>query len=181
MKNDLLDVCRMWIMPDDSKWVLEMLQEAVDTLGAGENMEVIIYCFRFGEKMTGGLGLEDFDRESVRRVTVHAAVDISSEGVDVLWSMYGLQAIVGNRGVLSSCLSLSDSGNFQSNLDGRLIDISPCVRSLCNCRPDKVRFVQFYADVPHRKPKARFHPVSGCVGVRHVCLQSKFVSMLPRC
>lgn len=79
-----------------------------------------------------------------------------------MWSSSGIQEVVGNRGVLRTCLSFADCGAFQSNLDGRPLDVKDDLRNVA-LHPHNVRFVQLYADVPHLKPKSRFHPVSGCV------------------
>lgn len=79
-----------------------------------------------------------------------------------MWSSSGIQEVVGNRGVLRTCLSFADCGAFQSNLDGRPLDVKDDLRNVA-LHPHNVRFVQLYADVPHLKSKSRFHPVSGCV------------------
>lgn len=119
--------------------------------------------------MTDGLPLSDFNREEICRSTVHAAIDIFTDGeVDLLWSTSGLQELIGLRGVLSTCLSLTDCGNFQSNLDGRPMDIKNGLRKVCRF-PDQLRFVQLYADIPHRQPNCRFHPVSALALVE-VCV-----------
>lgn len=165
MKNDLNDLRKVYVLPDDRPALLSAVQRALESLEVPSTLRPIVFCFRFGEKMTGGLSLTEFDREAIERVTVHAAVDISDSsntGIDLCWSMSGLQDVVGKRGTLCTCLSFTDCGNFQSNLDGKLADIEPELRRICHC-PDKLRFVQLYADIPHLKPKTRFHPISGYV------------------
>lgn len=161
-KNDLNEIGKITVLPDDRQTILLALQGVLDSFENSE-FELICFCFRFGEKMSNGLSLKEFGRDNIRKLTVHSAVNISSElDIDLFWSMGGLQSIVGSRGVLSTCLSFKDCGNFQSNLDGRLLDISHELRSICR-QPDKLRFVQLYEDVPHKMPKTRFHPVSGLI------------------
>jgi len=162
MKNDIIDVRKMFVLPDDCSTILSAVQTALNDISL-TGFRPIIFCYRFGEKMTDGLPLSDFNREEICRSTIHAAVDISTDGeVDLFWSTSGLQELIGQRGVLSTCLSLTDCGNFQSNLDGRLLDIKQPLRMICRF-PDKLMFVQLYSDLPHRQPRSRFHPISGCI------------------
>lgn len=65
--------------------------------------------------------------------------------------------------MLSTCASFSDCANYQSNLDERAIDISMDLRKV-RYQPEKLLFVQLYADIAHRRLKTRFHPVSGIIG-----------------
>lgn len=162
MKNDLNDLRKVFVLPDDSAVMLAALQGASEGFNSG-TFRPIVFCFRFGEKMRDGIEMTRFDGKMIAKVTVHAAVDISSHcDIALMWSMNGLQEVVGTRGTLSTCLSFSDCGNFQSNLDGRLLAIGPELLQICRY-PEKVKFVQMYADLPHRKPKSRFHPVSGVI------------------
>lgn len=162
MKNDMNHVEKMFVLPDDCETILSALQNVIDECLVERDFELVLFCFRFGEKMRGGLSLKKFKTNEVRRVTVHSAIDVSSEDMDLLWSRSGLQSVVGERGVLSTCLTFSDCANFQSNLDGRAIDVSKDIRTICH-HPDKLRFVQFYSDIAHRRPTTRFHPVSGYI------------------
>lgn len=114
--------------------------------------------------MGGGLDLRCFKSEHVKKITVHSAVNIASDidDIDLMWSSSGIREVIGNRGVLRTCLSFTDCGTFQSNLDGRPLDLKDDRRRVA-LHPHNVRFVQLYADVPHIKLKSRFHPVSGCI------------------
>ena len=162
-KNDISDLRKMFVLPDDCPNVLAALQSAVSQINV-RHFQPIVFCFRFGEKMTNGLSLREFGPESIKKVTVHAAVDIScnSHDIELLWASYGLQQVVGCRGTLSACLSLFDCANYQSNLDGKAMDIKPELRRVFS-HPDKVTFVQVYADLPHIRPQSRIHPVSGII------------------
>ena len=162
-KNDLDDVSKIFILPDDTEAILKANQDAIDSTDYPYGFKPIVFCFRFGEKMLQGLSLNMFNLDEIMSATVHEGTDISSVyGIDLFWSMVGIQRLTGSRGVLSTCLLFKDCANFQSNLDGRLIDVKPQLFRLCR-HPELLRFVQFYADVPHRNPKTRFHPVSGCI------------------
>lgn len=162
-KNDMNDVRNFSVLPDDQDLILAILQEAVNETKLPEEFERVLFCFRFGEKSRNGINLNVFNLSEVKQVTVHSAVDIHSDIFDLMWSMTGLQGIVGNRGTLSTCLSFRDCGNYQSNLDGKVIDISKDLKEVCNNTAGDIRFMQLYVDVPHRKPNTRFHPVSGCI------------------
>ena len=63
---------------------------------------------------------------------------------------------------LITAYSFSECGNYQSNLDGKVLHISPDLRSVCT-DPGSLNFVQLYADTPHVYPRCRFHPVSAAV------------------
>lgn len=162
MKNDVMQTNKLVIVPDDSKQIMATLQSAIEEYCVLDEMEVILFCFRFGEKASGGVSLTGFDRNETKRITIHSAMNIQSEYMELLWSSYGLQSIVGSRGVLRSCLSFVDCANYQSNLDGRMMDISRLLRSVFH-HPNSLRFVQLYADLPHSKPCTRYHPVSGSI------------------
>ena len=68
----------------------------------------------------------------------------------------------GRRGALITAYSFSECGNYQSNLDGKVLHISPDLRSVCT-DPGSLNFVQLYADTPHVYPRCRFHPVSAAI------------------
>lgn len=70
---------------------------------------------------------------------------------------YGLQAIVGERGNIIPTFSLRYCANFQSNLDGKCMDISRGLREILQ-RLESLRFIQFYADSPHLSSSS-IHPV----------------------
>lgn len=161
-KNDMNDVRNFSVLPNDQACILKTLQEAIDDCSIPEDFEIIQFCFRFGEKSREGIKLDAFELTEIKRATVHSAIDICSEEFDLMWSMTGLQQIVGTKGMLSTCLSFRDCGNFQSNLDGKPLDISKDLRSICN-PVGQIRFIQLYVDVPHRRPTSRYHPVSGCI------------------
>ena len=60
-----------------------------------------------------------------------------------------------------TCLSLFEACNWQSNLDGRALDIPQSLRRLCSI--GNIRFIQFYADTPHRKYEGKLYSVSGFI------------------
>ena len=124
----------------------------------------VIFCFRFGEKNTGGVSLSEFEEVGVSRVTVHSAINLESDVMELFWSTSGIHEVVGRRGMLYTCASFTDCGNYRSNLDGRVLDISKELRSVC-FQVNKLRFVQLFADLAHRRPRVRFHPVTGCIAV----------------
>lgn len=162
MKNDINNIKKVFVLPDDSAAILRALQDACEGYRS-DRLKPVVFCFRFGEKMTNGLDLKSFHREGISNITVHAGIDISCDcGVDLMWSMSGIQEVVGCRGSISTCLSLNDCGNYQSNLDGKQIDLSRDLLDICRF-PAQVRFFQMYADVPHCKPSCRVHPVSGLI------------------
>lgn len=64
----------------------------------------------------------------------------------VMWSRSGLEEWVGDRGALFPALGMSETANFQSNLDGRRVDV---------CRE--------LLEVLHDGEESVKHPVNGVV------------------
>ena len=91
--------------------------------------------------------------------------------IKLFWSKQGLEAIVRGRGTLITAYSFSKCGNYQSNLDGKLLRISPGLRSVCR-QHESLIFVQLYADTPHVYPLCRFHPVSAGIFLIDVYLEN---------
>ena len=58
-------------------------------------------------------------------------------------------------------LSLFEACNWQSNLDGRALDIPQLLRCLCSI--GNIRFMQFYTDTTHRKYEGKLYSVSGFI------------------
>lgn len=112
MKNDIKDVCKMFVLFDDCFIIFFVVQIVLDNVFL-IGFRLIIFCFCFGEKMMDGLLLFDFNREEICRLIVYVVIDIFMDGeVDLLWFILGLQELIGLRGVLSICLLFIDCGNF---------------------------------------------------------------------
>ncbi|XP_076089674.1 uncharacterized protein LOC143060243 [Mytilus galloprovincialis] len=161
MKVDLHSVKHWTVMPDECMDVLKLLQVAVDEVTLPDGLIPIIFAFRFGERTKHDISLTGFNM--IRKTTVHVGVTISSNDLQLLWARHGIQQVTGDRGTMYSCCSFSDIVNFQSNTDGRNIDVSADVLNVCTI-PNQVQFVQFYGDIPHRRPHLNvYHPVSGII------------------
>lgn len=169
-KNSIINVRRWRVLPDDRQLVLELLDEALQLTPHGEEFEVSILAFQLGQHDTSDeIIVEAFDVKKAT-ISIHAAITISSNFFDqhLLWSRFGLQEIVGDRGTFTTALTLSSCANFQTNLDGRLIDITPELRQICKT-PHFLNFIQFYADTPHMS-SSHIHPTFGCIvstGILH--------------
>ncbi|CAC5393037.1 thiG [Mytilus coruscus] len=161
MKVDLNSVKHWTVMPDECMDVLNLLQVAVDEVTLPDGLTPIIFAFRFGERTKHDISLTGFNM--IRKTTVHVGVTISSNDLQILWARHGIQQVTGDRGTLYSCYTFSDIVNFQSNTDGRNIDVSADVLNVCTI-PNQVHFVQFYGDIPHRRPRLNvYHPVTGII------------------
>ncbi|CAC5393038.1 unnamed protein product [Mytilus coruscus] len=149
MKVDLNSVKHWTVMPDECMDVLNLLQVAVDEVTLPDGLTPIIFAFRFGERTKHDISLTGFNM--IRKTTVHVGVTISSNDLQILWARHGIQQVTGDRGTLYSCYTFSDIVNFQSNTDGRNIDVSADV-------------LNFYGDIPHRRPRLNvYHPVTGII------------------
>lgn len=176
LKNSLIDVEDWDVLPEDQAFILMLLDRAIISSDCPNGFEPRVYLTRFGQKESGSFNLNSlFVPEHVTSVTFHAGVNLSMPCVNLLWSRTGLQQLVGKRGNLYSCLSLSESANFQTNLDNREMDISAALREVTSFQTG-LTFLQFYADTPHRRLESKVpHPVSSLIascGILHKETQS---------
>ncbi|CAG2241800.1 unnamed protein product [Mytilus edulis] len=172
-KNKIIDIRTWHVLPDDREFVLNLLCQTENSLPRDENFEFIIIAHRFGDRNSNAMNITEYDTANAS-TTIHAAVTLSSPilNQNLFWSRSGIQDIIGDRGTLYSSLSFRSCCNFQTNLDGRSIDISGDLRQLCTC-PETLRFLQMYADLPHMSSSS-IHPVFGCIascGVLHGNIQ----------
>ena len=162
-KNKVSTTTKLHVLPDDQSDILQALSACIDSCPHPQGYVPYLFVFRFGERRRTNFDINDFDKDNVTDESLHIAVTLSGTyDIGYLWSRQGLQRIVGERGCISSCLSFSEAANFQSNLDGRLLDISRHLRDVIRL-PCSIRFVQFYGDTPHINPSTRSHPVSGSI------------------
>lgn len=155
----------IFILPSDSEAVLAIFQDAINDTNPPNGLRKILFSYRFGEKICDGVSLPIRGSCGVRKVCVHVGISIEpilSDQESVFWSRFGLKELVGDRGNLTTCCSLYECANFQSNLDGKAMDVSGQLRRVC-CFPERITFLQLFADVPHRHPKTRHHPVSASI------------------
>ncbi len=174
VKNNLNDISKLRIMPDEQESLMRVFQSALDeTDGMLDGFRKIMITFRFGEKMHTVATLPIRDKTAVRCVSVHAGLEIGASyigededetlvNIDLMWSRQGLQEVIGSRGRLFPTFSFTECANFQSNLDGKLMDIHRDLRNVCQF-PDSLNFLQMYCDLPHRCPDTRWHPVSTAI------------------
>lgn len=162
-KNNLMNLKKMFVLPADRQIILSVFQsslEATDSVVPG--MVPLLFSFRFGEKCRTPLLLPILDESGVEDICVHVGIDIRNEFNDVLWCREGVNAVVGNRGQITSALSFFECVNFQSNVDDREINVSKQLLEVCRF-PEHVRFVQLYANTPHRRATLVPHSVSASI------------------
>lgn len=123
---------------------------------------VVLSLTMFCQKSPGHLDLAALvDTSGIQHVSVHATCSLvpSISSIDrrmhILWSRVGLEEVVDGRGCLYLCLSFDQCANYQSNLDGRPLDVV--------CRGEESRgslnFIQVYGDSPthpHEPPLQTF-------------------------
>ena len=164
--NSLYDISFWRVIAPDQKYLLSVIDESLRETEAPDDWKCVLFISRFGQKETSPIDIRDVCKlDSIVDISVHAAVtlDLSYGGMHFIWARSGLQMLLGNRGRLFPVLSLSEAANFQSNLDGRNLDVSRRLLDLSKWS-DKVTFIQLYADIIHRRPdRSRLHPVSGSI------------------
>lgn len=145
-KNRIFDIKRWFILCDDRTFILSCLDKVLSKIPVDATFEKKIVAFTFGQRDSSReLSIKEAFDTTHALVTVHAAVTISSRVLDqhLFWSRFGIQDLIGERGILYSALSFTSCCNFQTNLDGRCNDISHVLRRLCRI-PNNLRFLQFY-------------------------------------
>ncbi|MGL5596829.1 MAG: hypothetical protein ACRDDA_01630 [Aeromonas sp.] len=165
-KNNPNQLAKMNVLKKDKQFILQLLDESIAQVGASSESFLIIRALsKFGQKEEDPLSLETLvDLTYIHCMSVHAACTLTAQNpsTHLLWSRYGLQNLVGPRGRLYSALSIHEAVNYQSNLDGRAIDISSKLH--CILRPTQVNFLQLYVNSPHLHIQTPFkHPVSGVI------------------
>lgn len=162
-KNNLENVQKLFVLPGDRRKILSVFQHSLECIELViDDFNAMLYTFRFGEKCKTPVKLPIFDEDGVEDICVHVGIKISDNFHDLLWCREGLNEVIGRRGILTSCLSFFECVNFQSNLDERGFDIGKELLKICRF-PNGVRFLQMYADIPHRRPQTIVHPVSASV------------------
>ncbi|KAM3603027.1 uncharacterized protein V6R79_022549 [Siganus canaliculatus] len=173
-KNSLSNPSKIQVLEPDQEFILYSLGRAVDEVILDESARFIVTLSRFGQKRDASnpLLLTDLALpDEVDAVSLHLACTITPKpgsGVDILWSATGTeQGWVGNRGEMFPALSVSEAANYQTNLDGRLLDVGRGLLEVVQGGKEgagTLNFLQIYADTPHTHlPKVFKHPVSGCV------------------
>lgn len=171
-KNNVYDVSQVFILPPDSPAILGVFQESVNATVTPQGFQSIIFSYRFGEKNRDIVSIPVLRSSSVKRMCVHVGISVEPalSEESVFWSRQGIENIAENRGNVTTCCSLFECANFQSDNYGSHLSVSGKLRRICRF-PEHVHFVQLYADIPHRYPKTRYHPVSAsvifCAGLRN--------------
>ena len=172
-KNSLHEISSMNILPQDQEFVLNLFDKALEKTNTPSDLKVMRVVTKFGQKQTEALNLSNMCNISeILSLSVHTAcnLDAREHNTHLLWARRGIQEVIGTRGKLFSCLSLSEAANFQSNLDSQAIDVTRDVRC-CAKFPSKVTFIQLYSDTPHKRNESYYpHPISGvitCAGALH--------------
>lgn len=150
------------IIPVDQAFYMSLLDRALSSLTLDSRLLVKIYAVKFGMKDRNSIQLEGiFDH--ISKVSIHCAAELSSltANVHLFWAKEGIRQLVGNRGKIFSCLSINEAMNYQSNVDGRALDIKPELRRTCNL-PQNLNFIQLYTDTPHTRGQSLWsHPITG--------------------
>ncbi|MGL5643877.1 MAG: hypothetical protein ACRCW3_03860 [Metamycoplasmataceae bacterium] len=165
MKTNLNELKTMHILESDQSFVLGILMQAIQNVSPDPTQKLILFLTKFGQKQETMLPIGALvDKKGVHSLTCHAACTITSKDprVDLMWSRYGIQEVVGHRGNIFTSAAMPETANFQTNLDqypitldGQLLDI---FRGPIKCT--NITFVQLYATTPHVRANAFTHPVS---------------------
>ncbi|KAK2905493.1 hypothetical protein Q8A67_007292 [Cirrhinus molitorella] len=128
MKSNLGNLTKLNILPQDQNFILQLFQQSVLHVNSDVDMKILTSLSKFGQKAEGELNIRSVvDPAGVRDISYHAGCPISpvDPTVDVFWSRFGVQEVVGRRGSLFSVYSLSEAANFQSSMDHHELDIDP--------------------------------------------------------
>ena len=162
-KNTTLNLENMNVLPPDQDLFMEMLDSVLRSMAATmseDNVKFMLIASQFGMKETGSINVKEFFN-GVVNVSIHIATEFTAKDnkTHLFWSRDGVRELVGTKGQIFSCLSMCEAAHFQSNLDGREMDIT---QKLLNFSKLPVTFIQLYADTPHsRCTRLSPHPISG--------------------
>lgn len=162
MKTALTKLTRVRLLPDERQTLFTLFQKALSRMDSIDGYKSILFAFRFGERASTPFDYKYFPFEIIRNVSIHIGCTVAGlNGFQILWSRVGLQSVTGTRGTMLPCLSFFEACNWQSNLDGRPLDVTTSLTSLC--AQGTLRFIQFYGDTPHRHYEGRHYPISGSI------------------
>lgn len=169
-KNSLANPSKFNLLAQDQKFVLGLLDEVVQAVDDHPHVRFLLSLSMFGQKSPGTLDLGALvDVDNITCASVHVACTLlpTDSRLQVMWSRVGLENLVGERGTLYPCLGMSECSNFQSNLDGRTMDVSRPLMDVLMCGEEKrgtLTFFQVYTDSPHTHLSVAYkHPVSGVI------------------
>lgn len=187
VKNSLSNPSKFNVLDDDQEFILNLLGKAARE-AEPDSAKFMWTLTRFGQKREWPLFLHGLAApENTTAVSVHVACTLSAKpgsGVHVLWSSSGLEGWIGDRGEMFPALSVSEAANYQSNLDGRPMDIGRDLLGFVmggQVVAGNLTFLQLYTNSPHTHlPRVYKHPVSGCVATCGMLHQNLDTAMYAR-
>lgn len=154
----------MNIVGDDQAFIIGLMY-AIHQVDNNPTQKIMLFLSKFGQKEEKGLDLVTLvRRDGVKAITCHAACTLASEDprVDLLWSRYGLQEVVGHRGSIYTSYAIPKAANFQSNLDQHPLTVDWELLQVFQGDQSysELTFVQLYANTPHVHMPLTKHPVN---------------------
>lgn len=168
-KAKFYDLSKFNVVAGDQGFVLMLLQKSIRKVSDSMQVKIMLTLSQFGQKMDDIIDYSGIvDVQYIKCVSLHTACNIHAKDprVHLMWSRYGIEEVVGNRGSVFSTLCMNEAANFSSNLDHREIDITRTLRGVFKEAElgYSLNFVQLYCNTPHsRMSKVFMHPVSGCI------------------
>ncbi|CAJ1059929.1 uncharacterized protein LOC109197949 [Xyrichtys novacula] len=154
-KNNIFEFSKFRLFKDDQSMFLALVDTAIESTELPNGVAVMRTVGQLGEQESKPIMLLDVlsSMDHIRSLSVHAACSIRhvDTDVDLMWSRWGINKLAGSRGNVFSNLSIHEAANFQSNLDGRPMDVDQKLWSLFkvgNVSP-RLTFLQLYCDSPH--------------------------------
>ncbi|CAM4652162.1 unnamed protein product [Leuciscus chuanchicus] len=164
MKNDLGNLSRMNILHSNQRFILNLFQSCVNAINTDIDISIVLTLSKFGQRDQRWFDFTKLvDTYGVKDVSYHAACNVHSSdpSIDLIWSRFGLQEVVGQRVTLFPVYCMMETANFQSNLDHLTIDVDRRLLDVVRLDKSKINFLQLYAVTPHCHSTAPAkHPVS---------------------
>lgn len=185
LKTNLNELKRMHILEQDQSFVLAILMQAIREVSNDPTQKLIMFMTKFGQKDESTLPIAALvHRKDVHSITCHSACTITPKDprVDLMWSRYGLQEVVGHRGNMFTTYAIPEAANFQTNLDQHQItldrDLLEVFSGAIAC--SNITFVQLYATTPHVRVDAFKHPVSRVIATCGMHIQKHTTSIIQK-
>lgn len=103
-------------MAQDEAFILNLLMLVIQQVDKDLTQKIMIFLSKFGQKQQSSIELTSLiNRQGVESITYHTACTLSGKDprVDLMWSRFGLQEVVGHRGSLYTPTGIPEAANLK--------------------------------------------------------------------
>lgn len=169
-ENSLSNPSAFMIHLPDQAFILELLDNAVKEADPGPEGAFLITLSKFGQRSRSTYDLGRVTEiTNVQAISVQYGYELYATGdsqTHFVWARKELEEWVGRNGALLSAVGLSEAAEFESALDGRVIDLSEELMAVLKGgragATGVLNYVHIYTTSPRtQQQRPAKHPVSG--------------------